>query len=338
MEGMTTSTPIVKVQNLTKVHGLKPNYWALTPSQFPGKPTKRNPGFEAVKSISFHVNQGEVYGLLGTNGAGKSSTLEVLEGLSRPTSGTVFLFGMDPIKDRQKVRPQTGIMLQEGGLPQELTVRETLQMWAGICSHPHDVAEALNAVKLTHRAANKVGGLSGGEQRRLDLACALLNNPQLLFLDEPTTGLDPESRLNTWELLADLKQRGVTMILTTHYLEEAERLCDRIAIMHQGRIELEGTRTELVATQPSQITFQQPVAADRQPCAEIPDLPMDLTGTLLCASSSQSTQYTLSSHDLQQDTFRILSWAHQHKLHLPGFSATPANLESVFMSIAGRKV
>lgn len=335
---MTTSTPIVQVHNLTKVHGLKPNYWALTSSQFQGSPTRSNPGFEAVKSISFHVQQGEVYGLLGTNGAGKSSTLEVLEGLASPTSGTVQLFGKDPVKDRNKVRPLMGIMLQDGGLPQELTVRETLQMWAGISSRPHTVAEALDAVRLTHRAENKVGGLSGGEQRRLDLACALLNNPQLLFLDEPTTGLDPESRLNTWELLAELKQRGVTMILTTHYLEEAERLCDRIAIMNQGRIELEGTREELVATQPSQIAFQHPLDAQGRRCAEIPDLPPGLTGTVLRDSSAQQTQFTLSSHALQHDAFRLLNWADQHQLQLPQFSATPANLESVFMSIAGRKV
>lgn len=138
-------------------------------------------------------------------------------------------------------------MLQSGGLPRELTVAETMRMWAGICSTPRSVDEVLGEVDLSHRAGVRVGSLSGGEQRRLDLACALLNDPRVIFLDEPTTGLDPESRARTWDLLGTLRDRGVTMILTTHHLEEAERLADRTAIMHAGRIAVEGSLTDLVA-------------------------------------------------------------------------------------------
>ena len=132
-------------------------------------------------------------------------------------------------------------MLQSGGLPTQLTAAETIRMWAGTCSQPMPPERALDAVDLTHRAKVKVGSLSGGEQRRLDLACALVGQPSILFLDEPTTGLDPESRRRVWRLLENLKTQGVTMILTTHYLEEAERLCDRIGIMHRGPIVLEGS-------------------------------------------------------------------------------------------------
>lgn len=191
--------------------------------------------FVAVDNVSFHVERGEVFGLLGTNGAGKTSTLEILEGLAPADGGEVRVLGLDPVTDRQALRPQLGIMLQSGGLPAALTVAETMRMWAGTCSTLRDIDEVLVDVDLTHRADVKVGALSGGEQRRPDLACALVGDPRVIFLDEPTTGLDPESRRNVWGLLEGLKERGATMVLTTHYLEEAERLCDRIAIMHEGR-------------------------------------------------------------------------------------------------------
>ena len=342
MNTQTTATePIIRVEGLVRLYGLKPSMWAMTRQAYQqGTPTANNPGFKAVDGISFHVNPGEVFGLLGTNGAGKTTTLEMLEGLSRPHSGKVTLFGKDPVKDRNKIRPLTGIMLQHGGLPKELTVKETLTMWAGTCSNPMPIDQAMNDVELTHRANNKVGGLSGGEQRRLDLACALLNNPKLLFLDEPTTGLDPESRQNTWDLLATLKRKGVTMVLTTHYLEEAEHLCDRIAIMHKGSIALEGTLGELVASQPAEISFHSPqgLGGEVFDRSTLPALPEELTGAHLVDGSGTDAVIRISSSDLQNDSLRVLSWANQHNLVLPHFTATPASLESVFMSIAGRKV
>ena len=231
---------------------------------------RRYDDFTAVDEISLTVAPGEVYGLLGTNGAGKTSTLEVMEGLARPSDGQVRVLGHDPAADRAQVRPHTGIMLQHGGLPQALTVAETMAMWAGTCSAPLPIDDVLRRVQLDHRRDVKVGSLSGGEQRRLDLACALVGNPSLLFLDEPTTGLDPESRRRVWELLRELNSAGVTMVLTTHYLEEAEYLCDRIAIMHRGRIDIEGTPAQLADTVPSEISFR----LDR----DLPALP-ELPGT-----------------------------------------------------------
>lgn len=178
-------------------------------------------GFEAVRGIDLTVARGELFALLGTNGAGKTSTLEVLEGQATPTAGTVRVLGRDPYRERAAVRPRIGVMLQEGGFPTELTVTETARMWAGCTSGARPVAEALELTRLSKRGAVRVKQLSGGERRRLDLALALLGRPEVLFLDEPTTGLDAQSRRETWELIRELKQQGTTVLLTTHYLEEA---------------------------------------------------------------------------------------------------------------------
>ena len=283
--------------------------------------------FTAVDGISLHVARGEVYGLLGTNGAGKTSTLEILEGLAAPSAGEVRVLGMDPVADRVRLRPHTGIMLQSGGLPRALSVEETLTMWAGTCTAPLPIDDVLADVQLTHKREVTVGALSGGEQRRLDLACALLGNPDVVFLDEPTTGLDPESRRRVWELLRGLKDRGVTIVLTTHYLEEAEFLCDRIAIMHGGRIEVEGTTTELASTVPSTIEF----VLHSTSAPALPNLP----GALVHSTDiSEGTKVSVHTSRLQDDASAILQWARERNLELAQFVAQPANLERVFHGVA----
>lgn len=283
--------------------------------------------FTAVDGLSLHVARGEVYGLLGTNGAGKTSTLEILEGLAAPSAGEVRVLGMDPVADRVRLRPHTGIMLQSGGLPRALSVEETLTMWAGTCTAPLPIDDVLADVQLTHKREVTVGALSGGEQRRLDLACALLGNPDVVFLDEPTTGLDPESRRRVWELLRGLKDRGVTIVLTTHYLEEAEFLCDRIAIMHGGRIEVEGTTTELASTVPSTIEF----VLHSTSAPALPNLP----GALVHSTDiSEGTKVSVHTSRLQDDASAILQWARERNLELAQFVAQPANLERVFHGVA----
>lgn len=202
--------------------------------QRPESPPGGRKSFEAVRGVDFSVGRGELFALLGTNGAGKTSTLELLEGLAAPTSGRIRVLGHDPFRERRKVRPRIGVMLQEGGFPSELTPEETLRMWAGCTSGARPVAAALGAVGLERRKDVRVKQLSGGERRRLDLALALLGRPEVLFLDEPTTGPDTEARHETWELVRELRDSGTTIVLTTHYLEEAEELADRLAILHNG--------------------------------------------------------------------------------------------------------
>jgi ABC-2 type transport system ATP-binding protein len=275
--------------------------------------------YHAVRGIDLDVDDGEVFALLGTNGAGKTTTLDLLEGLARPDDGTVEVFGLDPHRNRKQVRPQLGIMLQSGGLPAELTVRETLTMWRGTTSNPTTVDHVLEQVELTDRADVRVRSLSGGEQRRVDLASALLGQPRLLFLDEPTTGLDPESRRHTWKLLTDLNDSGVTMVLTTHYLEEAEALADRIAIMHQGTVGRSGTLRDLVRDRPATISFDDP----GQPIPAIPGAQVD-TGA----------RVVITTPDLEHDLYELLSWARQREIHLEGLDARAATLESVFLDLA----
>ncbi|MTD16499.1 ATP-binding cassette domain-containing protein [Nakamurella sp. YIM 132087] len=279
--------------------------------------------FEAVRGVDLDVTEGEIFALLGTNGAGKTSTLDLLEGMASPTRGEITVFGKDPVRDRRLVRPETGIMLQSGGLPAELTVRETLEMWRSTSTHPTTVDDVLAMVGLEHRADVRVRALSGGEQRRVDLACALLGRPRLLFLDEPTTGLDPESRRSVWRLLSGLRSAGVTMVLTTHYLDEAEALADRIAIMHEGGIVRRGTLREIVGDHPATIAFDHPGMPFPQPDGA----QVDITGI----------RVTVHTRNLQGDLHTLLDWARDQRVPLVGLAANAASLESVFLDVAKDK-
>ncbi|MEU7060162.1 ABC transporter ATP-binding protein [Streptomyces sp. NPDC046197] len=284
-------------------------------------------GFEAVRGITFHVDRAEVFALLGTNGAGKTSTVELLEGLAPPTGGRVRVLGHDPHGERAVVRPRTGVMLQEGGFPSELTVAETARMWAGCVSAARPVREALALVGLERRADVRVKQLSGGERRRLDLALALLGEPEVLFLDEPTTGLDAEGRRDTWELVRALRDAGTTVLLTTHYLEEAEILADRLAILHEGRIAAAGTPAEVTASQPSRISFELPegyFVGDLPPLAGLGVLTHEVRGRLV----------RLRTRELQRTATELLLWARRAGVELRGLDARSASLEEAFLGIA----
>ncbi|MBD0744082.1 ABC transporter ATP-binding protein [Streptomyces sp. CBMA152] len=284
-------------------------------------------GFEAVCGISFSVAPGELFALLGTNGAGKTSTVELLEGLAAPSAGTVRVLGHDPYTERASVRPRTGVMLQEGGFPSELTVAETARMWAGCTTGARPVGEALELVGLTRRADVRVKQLSGGEKRRLDLALALLARPEVLFLDEPTTGLDAEGRHDTWELVRDLRDSGTTVLLTTHYLEEAEALAERLAILHEGRIAAAGRVDEVVAAQPSHISFELP---DGYHLGDLPPL------ARLGVSSHECEGRTvrLKTTELQHAATGLLLWARDSRVELRGLDVRSASLEEAFLHIA----
>jgi ABC-2 type transport system ATP-binding protein len=275
---------------------------------------------EAVRGVSLEVRRGELFALLGTNGAGKTTTIEVLEGLQRPSAGQVRVFGMDPVRDRALVRRRTGMMLQSGGFTGTLTVGETVELWRALTPRPRPAAQALELVELDRRRDVAVDQLSGGERRRLELALAVLGRPELLFLDEPTTGMDPASRRRTWEVVRALQSDGATVLLTTHYLEEAEALADRVAIMHEGTIVVSGRPDEVVQRAPARITFRTPAAR------AVPQLPgADVR--------VENGRVRIESRRLQADLTRLLDWANDNRIELANLAARPASLEDIFFDV-----
>lgn len=201
---------------------------------------------EAVRGLSLRIEGGECFGLLGPNGAGKTTTIEILEGLLDPTSGEVTILGHSWQKNQREVREWLGISLQETRLSEKLTVRETIDLFASFYREPRSADDVLDDLQLGEKADAFVGKLSGGQRQRLAVATALVGNPKILFLDEPTTGLDPQSRRQLWDIIRTFQRNGGTVLLTTHYMDEAERLCDRLAIVDHGEIIAEGTPSELI--------------------------------------------------------------------------------------------
>ncbi|MBL0182022.1 MAG: ABC transporter ATP-binding protein [Chitinophagaceae bacterium] len=192
--------------------------------------------FQAVKGISFDVYEGEIFGLLGPNGAGKSTTLEIIETLRTKTSGDVTVCGLDLDKHPEDIKKLIGVQLQTSGFYPGLSLVELIELFAGLYNQPVDPAELLKLVNLADKAKSKYKEMSGGQKQRFSIATTLINKPKIIFLDEPTTGLDPQARRNLWELITNIRAQGATVILTTHYMDEAEQLCDRIAIMDEGKI------------------------------------------------------------------------------------------------------
>jgi ABC-2 type transport system ATP-binding protein len=291
--------------------------------------------FEAVRGISFEVRRGELFALLGTNGAGKTTTLEVLEGFVAASDGEVRVLGHDPYQDRRALRPRLGIMLQDGGFLGDLTVAETVDLGRGLVADTgrSPMEDVLELVGLADKAKTHVRQLSGGQRRRLDLALAVQSRPEVLFLDEPTTGMDPEARRSTWHTIRWLRDAGTTILLTTHYLEEAERLADRLAIMHRGRIHVAGTVEEVVASAGDRITFRLPL--DR------PDLPallprLEGTAPFVTASAEDVwVEYALAGGaDRTHAVLRtLLAWAEEHGVTLERLGARSGTLEDIFLRV-----
>lgn len=277
--------------------------------------------YHAVRGIDFSVERGELVAVLGVNGAGKTSFIELLEGMASPAEGQISVFGMDPVANRSLVRQRTGIMLQEAGFAGDLTVRETLAMWARTLTDPRPIDEALDLVNLAHRQKVTVKSLSGGERRRLDLAMATLGCPELLFMDEPTTGLDPASRQLTWEFVREMLLSGTTVVMTTHYLEEAEALADRVVIVADGTVQVEGTVPEIVAGQTASITFGS-AAVDG----------IDSLPGLAGAPETHNGTVTLSSNDLQVTLAALLAAAGETRL--PDLRVESPSLERAFLELS----
>lgn len=275
--------------------------------------------FTAVRGVDLAVARGTIHALLGVNGAGKTSTMEVVEGLAPASSGEVRVLGLHPVRDRADVRRRTGVLLQRTGFVGDLTVAETLQMWATTVTDPRPLEESLGMLDLLGRRDVAARNLSGGELRRLDLACTLMGRPDVVMLDEPTTGLDPESRRAVWDLIEGLRDGGGTVLLTTHFLDEAEQLADQVSIMRAGRVVREGTVAQIVAGEPSTIGFA--------------DLGRDLP--LLPAEVRVDRGRTeIRTADLQPTLSTLLRWADEHRVVLADLAVSSPSLEAVFLRIA----
>jgi ABC-2 type transport system ATP-binding protein len=281
---------------------------------------------EVLHGIDFEVRYGEVFCLLGPNGAGKTTTLEILEGFTAQTDGHVSVLGMNPAAQPARLRERAGMVLQECGFPRQARVAELIDLWRSYYPNPRPLGDLLEVVELTEVRNTQVRKLSGGQRRRLDFALALAGDPDLVFLDEPTTGFDPEARRRCWAAIENLRRLGKTVLLTTHYLDEAEQLADRIAILRAGRIELAGTTHEVAARAglATRISFTTPSALR---CGRVP-LP---GGIDLSVRGPESVCHTGNA----AMTLRmLLDWARQNSLgDLDGLAVTAPRLEDTYLQL-----
>jgi len=297
-----TSEPVITVRGLRKAYG----------------------GVEAVRELDLEVRAGEVLAFLGPNGAGKTTTVEILEGFRERDGGEVSVLGEDPAEAGSAWRARIGVVLQESEPPGLLTVREALELFAGYFPHPLPVGDTIAQVGLEPQASQRAGKLSGGQKRRLDVAMALIGDPELLFLDEPTTGFDPAARREAWDVIASLSALGKTVFLTTHYMEEAQRLADRVAIVQAGRIVAEGAPEALAGERAGQatISFSLPAAADELP-AGLSSVPQPAPRGML----------ELRTEHVVEDLAILTGWARERGLDLPGLAVTRPTLEDVYLEL-----
>jgi len=288
---------------------------------------------QVLLGVDFEVSPGEVFCLLGPNAAGKTTTVEILEGLRQRTGGTVSVLGMDPQAQSARLRERVGIVLQECGFPRQARLAELIDSWRGYYRNPRDLGDLLELVELTQERNTQVRRLSGGQRRRLDLALALAGDPDLIFLDEPTTGFDPEARRRCWIVIENLRSLGKTIILTTHYLDEAERLADRVAILAAGRVAQIGAPRELAIRSgaPTTISFAPP-AALRRGDVVLPDRLRPATGSGPGVLPPADTRVEFASHDPWADMRLLLDWAERNRLGpLADFSVAPPSLEEAYL-------
>jgi ABC-2 type transport system ATP-binding protein len=277
---------------------------------------------EALKGIDLTVQRGEVFCLLGPNGAGKTTTIEILEGHRRADSGEVRVLGFHPASGGPEFRARIGIVLQQAGVERFLTVEEVLELFRGYYENPRPLDELLRIVGLEEKRKSLVRRLSGGQVRRLDTALALAGDPELLFLDEPTSGFDPAARRDAWEMIAGLRDLGKTILLTTHYMDEAERLSDRLAVISAGRIVAEGTVESLREQLPGTvISFRRP---DR-------DLPEGIRES----PSVHDGLVTIDTDEPTRTLYRLTSWASESGIDLADLRVVPTSLEDIYLRLVG---
>jgi ABC-2 type transport system ATP-binding protein len=292
----------------------------------------------AVAGVDLAVMPLEIFGILGPNGAGKTTTLEIFEGLRAPDGGTVRVAGLDAVRQGDQVRRLIGVQLQTTALFDFLSAAELIELFAGLYgvdAAPARVDELLGLVGLEEKRRARVEELSGGQQQRLSIALALVNRPTVAFLDEPTTGLDPQARRTLWETVRGVREAGTTVVLTTHYMEEAEALCDRVAIMDRGRVIACDTPARLVRALGMAATVRATVARGGLPASALDDLP----GVVVAAAGidDDDSAIALRTTDVQGTLVALLELAARHDVVLADLSSTQANLEDVFLSLTGRR-
>ena len=283
--------------------------------------TKSYGDVQAVRGIDLTVERGQIFALLGPNGAGKTTTVEILEGYRSRDGGTVTVLGYDPGRQRNRLKPSIGIVLQSTGVDRYLTVSETITMYAGFYPHPRPVGEVIELVDLTAKRDTRVLKLSGGQQRRLDVAIALAGNPDLLFLDEPTTGFDPSARHEAWEVIKNLAALGKTVLLTTHYMDEAQYLADQVAVISSGRIVAEGPPATIGNRELARARIRY-------------RLPDGLTPPAGLAGPTTADGFTeFSPDDVTAALHELTGWALDHKISLDGLEVSRPTLEDIYLSL-----
>jgi ABC-2 type transport system ATP-binding protein len=285
--------------------------------------TRRFGDFTAVDSVSFEIPDGQLVAVLGPNGAGKTTTLEMLEGFLAPTSGTARVLGVDPHRGDRRWRARIGLVLQSTSLDAELSVRDTLAVFAGLYPRPRPVGEVLELVDLADDAETRVGVLSGGQRRRVDVAIGIIGQPEVLFLDEPTTGLDPEARRRAWTAVQNLTTTGTTVVLTTHYIDEAEYLANRLLLLAGGQVIADTTPGKLRARGgPTTIRLRLPgdLAAD------------DLPAVLTIQAEGGGRAVVVRADDPADLLRELLDWAGRHHIDLSGLEVGPPSLEDAYLA------
>jgi ABC-2 type transport system ATP-binding protein len=297
---------------------------------------RRYPGVVAVAGLDLEVATGECFGLLGPNGAGKTTTIEILEGLLAADDGDVTVLGLTWPHDAAELRQRIGVQLQEARFSEKLTVEETVRLFRSFYRTGPGVEAVLDIVQLAEKRRARVGHLSGGQRQRLSLACALTGDPDLLFLDEPTTGLDPQSRRSLWDLIAGFRARGRTVLLSTHYMEEAERLCDRVAIMDRGRIIALGSPAQLIASLDAEHVVEFTLAAREDGTAFRGEWLRALPG--VTGVREANGRIALTVKRVHETVPALLSGLRDGGVSLASLSTHSATLEDVFVALTGRQL
>lgn len=294
--------------------------------------TKSFGDMKAVDGVSFTVHQGEIFGILGPNGAGKTTTLECIEGLAEPTSGQTFVLGMQTQAEPENVKQRIGVQLQASAYFDYLTLEEILDLFARFYKKHASTSELLERVGLSDKAKDRVNTLSGGQQQRFTIAATLINEPELIILDEPTTGLDPQARRNLWEFIQNINSNGCTVVLTTHYMEEAEFLCSRIAIMDHGKIVALDTPENLIRSLP--YPFEVKIITD-------PNHDLGLLEGMADVQNLQTEEegaIRMRTSDAAATVARVMAWSSETGTAIRHLEVIPSNLEDVFLSLTGREL